>query len=61
MQGSWNVTSQFIGETKMFAVYRLRDTNAVDHSGNREFASEYLVDRGEAESIAKGLNESEET
>ncbi len=35
----WRVTSQYINGTKMFAAYRLRDKNAVDHAGNREYSA----------------------
>lgn len=59
MTGSWKVTSQFIGDDKMYAVYRLRDKDAVDHSGNREFASPYMTNKQDAEDIAKRLNDEE--
>ena len=56
MTGKWNVTSNIIGGTKFFAVYRLRDVDAVDHSGNREYATEWLESRAEAEAIAEKKN-----
>jgi hypothetical protein len=34
----WKVTSNIIGGVKMYAVYRLIDTQKTDQSGNREFA-----------------------
>lgn len=59
MKGPWKVTSQVIGDTKMYAVYRLIDVNAPDHSGNREFAGDYVPDREIAEFVAEQLNEDE--
>lgn len=56
----WKVTSQFIGEEKMYAVYRIRDISAVDYSGNREYATDYIADRGEALKIVNKLNDSDE-
>ena len=56
MKGLWKVTSNIIGDTKMYAVYRLLDTSETDHSGNREYATEWLDDREQAAKIAKELN-----
>lgn len=56
MKGPWKVTSNIIGDTKMYAVYRLLDTSETDHSGNREYATEWLDDREQAAKIAKELN-----
>ena len=59
MKSEWKVTSQVIGDRRMYAVYRLLDVNEVDHSGNREFATDYLRDRANAEIAARELNEKE--
>lgn len=59
MRGKWKVTSNCIFDKKQYAVYRLIDTTAVDHSGNREFATEYMEDRQEASAIAERLNQEE--
>ena len=40
-----------------YAVYRLRDKSAVDHSGNREMATAYMDSCKEAQAIADRLNE----
>ena len=61
MKSEWRVTSNSINGKKMYAVYRLRDINAVDHSGNREFAGSYIDNRDAAEIVAKELNKQEET
>jgi len=60
MKSEWRVTSNTINGKKMYAVYRLRDINAVDHSGNREFAGSYIDNRAAAEVITKELNKQEE-
>lgn len=56
MKGPWKVTSQVIGDCKKYAVYRLIDINEVDHSGNREFAGEYVEDKQAALFVAQELN-----
>lgn len=45
MKSNWKVTSQSINDTKMYAVYRLRDVNEVCHSGNMEYATIYNNNR----------------
>lgn len=59
MTGKWDITSNLIGGNMMYAVYRLRDVSAVDHSGNRELATGYIDSREEAEKIADKLNAAE--
>lgn len=54
----WRVTSQYINGTKMFAAYRLRDKNAVDHAGNREYsAAGYCESKEDTEGLVEYLNE----
>ena len=45
---------------RLYAVYRLRDENAIDHSGNREFATGYMEDKAEAQRIADRMNHCEQ-
>lgn len=59
MKGPWKVTSNLINGKTMYAVYRLKDVNEVDHSGNREFAGGYVEDRLTVEIAAEHLNEKE--
>lgn len=60
MYSEWKVTSNIIPDgRKVFAVYRLIDKNAVDHSRNREFATEYMANRDEVFKIAEKLNNEE--
>lgn len=60
MRSKWKVSSQHIGDEKVFQVYRLRDISKVDHSGNREYAGEIMYDSNAAYAIAEGLNKGEE-
>lgn len=57
MKSEWRVTSNIIGSEKMYAVYRLIDAQKTDHSGNREFAGEYVKNRGAAEFVVTELNQ----
>lgn len=59
MRSKWQVTSQFFGDVKKFAVYRLLDVAEVDHSGNREFAGGYVDSKERAQAIADALNDQE--
>lgn len=59
MKSEWKVTSQYIGDTKMYALYRLKDINATDNSGNREYAGEYIESRDRCVAIAAAMNAKE--
>ncbi|MGM9936984.1 MAG: hypothetical protein ACI38A_06540 [Candidatus Ornithomonoglobus sp.] len=57
MKSEWRVTSQYIGDNeKIFQLYRLRDVNEVDHSGNREYVSGIFGSREAAAELADRLN-----
>ncbi len=56
-KGKWNISSQYIGNEKIFTVYRLRDTSQVDHSGNREYSGGCFDSREAAQAVADKLNE----
>ena len=60
MKSEWRVTSNIIGDRKMYAVYQIIDTSEEDHSGNRNFASGFLESREEAQALADILNEQDE-
>ena len=52
--GTW---SWGVGNVGGDQVYRLRDINAVDHSGNREYAPKFITnDKKEAEAMAIAKN-----
>ncbi len=42
-----------------YGVYRLRDVNEIDHSGNRETRGGWYEHRKEAEALARRLNTEE--
>ena len=56
----WKVSSNPINGTTLYAVYQIRDINSVDHSGNRNYASEWMADKQMAIEIAEKLNLEEE-
>lgn len=53
----WRVTSNPVGGKMWYAVYRIRDIEEVDHSGNRQYYGGYIEDKSEAEELARWLNE----
>ncbi len=57
MPGKWNVSMQYIDGRAEYIVYRLKNVNAVDHSGNREYFGNYTTDEAAAKAVAKKLNE----
>ncbi len=59
MKGEWKVTCNIFNGEKQYAVYRLRNVEEVDHSGNREFATSYMNDKAEAEEKARKFNAEE--
>ena len=52
----WKVTANPVGGKMWYAVYRIRDIDEVDHSGNREYVGGYVEDRQEAEDLAEFMN-----
>jgi len=60
LHSEWRVTSNFIGDEKMYAVYRIRNINEVDHSGNREHAGGWMLYRQAAVELAAELNKGEQ-
>lgn len=46
MKGKWKVTCNPTDSGNyLYAVYRLRDINEIDHSGNREYGSKYMASK----------------
>ena len=61
MKSEWRVTCNFIsGHGYLYQVYRLKDKDAVDHSGNREFMGPLYDEKKVAQKVADELNEAEE-
>ena len=61
MKSEWRVQRNYVVGETLFIVYRLRDIDKEDHSGNRENPEENAVfhTRAEAEARAKELNKEE--
>ena len=57
MKGKWKVTVQYIGDEKIYQVYRLKDVNGVDHSGNREYQKTMFNIEMSAQCLADRLND----
>lgn len=60
MKSEWRVTLNIIGGEKKWGVYRLRDKDAIDHSGNREELGRWFDDEAIAQVYADVMNEEEE-
>lgn len=56
---AWRISTNQIGEKKFYQVYRLRDVDEVDHSGNRETRGGLYESRLDAEALARRLNTEE--
>lgn len=59
MKSEWRVTSNYFGGKKKYGVYRLRDIDEVDHSGNREMLDRWFDERELAKLYADAMNEEE--
>lgn len=53
----WKVTANLVGGKMWYAVYRIRDIDELDHSGNRQYRGGYIGDKSKAEEYARWLNE----
>ena len=59
MKSEWRVSSNPIGQGEfLYQVYRIRDVEKIDHSGNRENFNSY-ISRDIAEMKAEELNRRE--
>ena len=61
VKSKWKISSQYLCGKKVYQVYRIKDVNAVDHSGNREYAGKLTNDEAEAMALAERMNAEEET
>ena len=59
MKSAWKISSQYLCGRKVYQVYRIKDVNAVDHSGNREYAGKLTDDEAAALALANRLNTKE--
>ena len=56
MKGKWKVSNNPAMGDMPYIVYRLRDTEETDHSGNRQFCGNYTADKKAAQELADKLN-----
>ena len=62
MKSKWFVASIPIDPVKRIMMYqaqRIKDTSAVDHSGNREYAGTLYRDKADAQAVADEMNAKE--
>lgn len=64
MMSEWRVTTNYIqtdeGRVPMYGVYRLRNVDETDHSGNREMLDRWFEERELAEVYAQTMNANKE-
>ena len=53
----WRVSSNPVAGKTFYQVYRIRNVNGIDHSGNRETRGGLYESRMDAEKLAATLNE----
>lgn len=59
MKSKWFVSSNLIAGIMMYQAQRIKDTSAVDHSGNREYVGSWYEDKADAQAVADALNAKE--
>lgn len=60
MNSEWKVSTMTDGGNKYYQVYRLRDKDRTDHSGNREYLGNTLyITKEKAQSVADKMNREE--
>ena len=59
MTSEWFVASNPIAGVMMYQAQRIKDTSAVDHSGNREYAGTLYKDKADAQAVADEMNAKE--
>lgn len=60
MKSKWFVSSNPIAGVMMYQAQRIKDTSAVDHSGNREYAGDFYENKEKAQEIVDNLNAKDE-
>ena len=59
MRSKWFVSSNPIAGVMMYQAQRIKDTSAVDHSGNREYAGDFYEDKADAQAVVDEMNAKE--
>lgn len=52
----WRITHQYAGGEKYIRVYRMRDKDGIDHSGNREYLRDIYETDEEAQKVVDEMN-----
>lgn len=60
MKSEWRVQKTPVEDGFVYQIYRIRDINTIDHSGNREYSDRVFDDLDLAEDVARIMNEGEE-
>jgi hypothetical protein len=60
MKSEWQVSSNRIAGKMQYIVFRFKDIDAVNHSGNREYFGGYTEDYESRVHVAQQLNDLEE-
>lgn len=58
MKSQWKVSSNFVGDGWSYNVFRIRDVDGIDHSGNREVVACFDT-KEEAQRVADEMNQDE--
>ncbi|UZD42774.1 hypothetical protein [Selenomonas sputigena] len=56
MKSEWRVTSNLIAGERCYSCYRLKNVEAVDHSGNREELGRWFGTKEAAQVVADEMN-----
>lgn len=56
MRSKWKVSSQYIGDEKMYIALRICDTSQPQHGGNVETKGTYTTDRDSVQALVDKLN-----
>ena len=59
MKSKWFAASIPIAGVMMYQAQRIKDTSAVDHSGNREYEGALYKDKADAQAVADEMNAKE--
>lgn len=56
MKSKWKVSSQYIGDKKMYIALRVLDASQLQHGGNVEIKGKYSTDRDSVQDLVDKLN-----
>ena len=56
MKSGWKVSTTYTPDGKVYQVYRLKDVDKTDESGNREYLNQTFPSKNDAQIVANELN-----